>query len=104
MSGLSPFSPSQTKAIWFPSGEKAAWVSPPGKLVKGMIFKGGTGDLVPERNNITQTATLTTSPRARKAADQLSRLADDRGRPEGMPRLTVPLCDCKPVPCPARSP
>src|SRR5207244_827406 len=35
--------PSRTNAIWAPSGENAACVWCPGKLVSGVVWKGGDG-------------------------------------------------------------
>src|SRR5262245_47358515 len=75
MSGLSPFSPSQTKAIWLPSGEKAACVSRPGKLVNGTMFISGVGDSLDGRKNIAQIATPSVNPSASQIAIQTQRLA-----------------------------
>src|SRR5215510_8049406 len=84
MSGLSPFPPSQTKAIWLPSGEKAACVSRPGKLVNGTMFNSGAGDSLAERKNIAQIAAPSANPSAGQTANQIQWLArglDDREAP-----------------------
>src|SRR5215831_10956534 len=70
MSRLSPFSPSQTKAIWLPSGEKAACVSRPGKLVKGTMFKTANGYSLGGRKNIAQIASPIVNPSAGQIANQ----------------------------------
>src|SRR5215831_2334254 len=88
MSALSPFPPSQTKAIWLPSGEKAACVSRPGKLVSGTIFKSGVGDTLGERKNIAQIATPSVNPSAGHIANLPQRLA--RGL-AGAGRLSCPI-------------
>src|SRR5215510_5244815 len=75
MSRLSPFSPSQTKATWLPSGENAACVSRPEKLVKGTMFKSGVGDSLGGRKNIAQIATPSVNPSAGQIANQPKRLA-----------------------------
>src|SRR5262245_61917108 len=75
MSGLSPLPPSQTKAIWLPSGEKAACVSRPGKLVNGTMFKSGAGDTLAGRKNIAQIATPSANPSAGQTANQTQWLA-----------------------------
>src|SRR5262245_56076133 len=75
MSGLSPLPPSQTKAIWLPSGEKAGCVSRPGKLVNGTMFKIGVGDILGGRKNIAQIATPSVNPSAGQIANKPKRLA-----------------------------
>src|SRR5215470_2288162 len=70
MSRLSPFSPSQTKAIWLQSGEKAACVSRPGKLVKGTMFKTANGYSLGGRKNIAQIASPIVNPSAGQIANQ----------------------------------
>src|SRR5215510_10297396 len=75
MSRLSPFSPAQTKAIWLPSGEKAACVSRPGKLVKGTMFKTANGYSLGERKNVAQIASPSVNPSAGQIANQPKRLA-----------------------------
>src|SRR5947207_10836201 len=66
MSRLSPFSPSHTKAICFPSGEKAGSDLRPEKLVKGTIFETVTGDFVARPINLysAKTTAASASPSA----------------------------------------
>src|SRR5262245_21013397 len=72
MSELSPFSPSQAKAIWLPSGENDGCVSLPTKLVKGVIFRSGKAEecLI----TIRQTTALMSAPNARKRIGCAQRL------------------------------
>src|SRR5262245_1482474 len=64
MSELAPFSPSQAKAIWLPSGEKDGCVSLPTKLVNGVIFRGGNAEEC--LKTIRQTMALMSAPNASK--------------------------------------
>src|SRR5262245_14901819 len=72
MSELSPFSPSQAKAIWLPSGEKDGCVSLPTKLVKGVIFRSGKAEEC--LKTIRQTTALMSAPKARKRIGCAQRL------------------------------
>src|SRR5262245_9356175 len=95
MSGLSPFPPSQTKAIWLPSGEKAACVSRPGKLVNGTMFKIGAGDILGGRKKIAQIATPSVNPSADQIANPPQCLT--RGLVGGG-RLSLPSRESAPFP------
>src|SRR6266496_5005505 len=82
MSRLSCFSPSQTKAISLPSGEKADWSSVPAKLVTGTIFRRAVGGFGVGRKIKSQTPRPTAAPKARKTIGQPRRLVRDRLRVE----------------------
>src|SRR5215510_13918829 len=79
MSELSPFSPSQAKAIWLPSGENDGCVSLPTKLVKGVIFRSGKAEEC--LKTIRQMTALMSAPNARKRIGCAQ-------------RLFPPLCGC----------
>src|SRR5215475_4782323 len=72
MSRLSPFSPSQVKAIWLPSGEKDGCVSLPTKLVKGVIFRSGNAEEC--LKTIRQPTAVMSAPNARKRMGCAQRL------------------------------
>src|SRR5690349_4984203 len=74
MSELSSFPPSQTKAICFPSGEKAAWSSVPARLVTGLIVNSGDGSFGFGRNRNDHRPKATTAPKTIKADGQTKRL------------------------------
>src|SRR5262245_21704428 len=72
MSELSPFSPSQAKAIWLPSGEKDGCASLPTTLVQGVLLRIDKAEV--RLKTTYQTTALMSAPNARKRIGCAKRL------------------------------